>query len=493
MSQGDAFAPRRRTVLLGALALGVPLIAPARAAAQEATAEPIAERAPFRSRPDIAVEAPVLTTSRTGREDGGVLLATPMEGVIVQPPEGGPYTVLQAEEPVGGAAIYDNDGGLVWWAEGDYINLMPITYQGKPALGAFTGGAFVVLDSSYTQIASFTMAGYQADMHDFQTSPDGLRVLMMAYHPTTMDLSDYGGPSQAEVLSAVIQEQEASSGRVTFEWNSLDHIPLTETQVPLNGDFLDYVHANSLAYDHDGSILMSGRHTSTVYKIDTSSGEIVWRLGGKSGDFAFTDPAHTPSFQHDARRLPSGRLSLFDNGNERDPQFSRGAVYALDEENMTATLEEDLRPAEPVFGEAMGNHQETENGNRLVSFGSSGQIVEFSGSDPVFTASFPQALTYRTWRADWKGTPATPPDVVCGEPDAAGYRDVYMSWNGATEVKRWRIEARLPRRGFVRLTTVDKSGFETKARITLPRRATALRVSALDADRNVLAIRMLTP
>ena len=46
----------------------------------------------------------------------------------------------------------------------------------------------------------------------------------------------------------------------------------------------DFFHINSVDLDGDGNLLVSGRSTHTVYKLDRS-GAILWRLGGKRSDF----------------------------------------------------------------------------------------------------------------------------------------------------------------------------------------------------------------
>jgi hypothetical protein len=480
-----ARSPRRRTVLLGALALGAPLCAPAyAAAAKPGAASPLStkRRQVFQTRQDI--DAPVLITTTTGQESSGLLLTTPKDDFVM------PTDDDDVSEQF--VAIYDNAGELVWWSQGEVLNLETWTYQDQQVLSLYKyaqGGSFVLLDSSYTEIRSFSVSGYTTDVHEFRISPDGTRVLMMAYNPVTMDLSEHGGSANAQVTDAIIQEQDIESGEVTFEWHSLDHIEVTETYGQLTSERLDYVHMNSLEYGEDGTILMSGHSTRAVYKIDTSSGEIVWRFNGRKSDFTFANPDDAPSGQHDARWLAPGRMSLFNNG--ADQQISRGAVYVLDEEAMTATLEVDLQPDEPVFGSFLGSVRETEDGHLIVGFGASPVIVEFQDGEPVFTGTFEDSVSYRVLRAPWEGTPATPPDVVCTEPNAAGRRDVHISWNGATRVRRWRVEAEDPRRGVVPLATVDRSGFETSAQVAAPKDARVLRVSALDADDAVLATRTI--
>ncbi|WBB61491.1 aryl-sulfate sulfotransferase [Streptomyces sp. WMMC500] len=446
--------------------------APPGPAAPDGAVPPLAGTPP---RPGAAAP-PALTTTTTGREDDGVLLTTPA-------PVGG---------DLAGAAIYDNAGEPVWWKQGPYMNLEPVTFRGAPALSVFDntdlGGEYLLLDSSYREIASYRMNGHFTDSHEFEISPDGSRVLLLGFSFVTRDLTAYGGKPDAQVIDAVIQEQDAATGEVLFEWSALDHIPLTETQEPLTEALVDPVHANSLAYDTDGDLLMSARHTSTVYKIDRESGAVRWRLGGAASDFAFADPAQRPSYQHDAQRLPDGRLMLFDNGNRSDPQRSRGAFYELDEAAMTARLTDDVQTPEPVFTVFAGSARQTGNGNVLLGYGSSGTMVEFADGEPVFTGTFPQGTySYRAIRTDWTGTPATRPTVRWREPGT-----VEMSWNGATEVDAWRIETGASRRTLTTADTVDRAGFVTTAEVAVADGTEVVRVSAVDADGEVLASRTVT-
>ena len=49
------------------------------------------------------------------------------------------------------------------------------------------------------------------------------------------------------------------------------------------------VPVNSVDKDDDGNYLVSSRHYHQVYKIDGSSGDILWRLGGKDNDFTMNN------------------------------------------------------------------------------------------------------------------------------------------------------------------------------------------------------------
>src|SRR5690606_33427409 len=104
------------------------------------------------------------------------------------------------------------------------------------------------------------------------------------------------------------------------------------------GDYIDYAHGNAVELDSDGNILISSRHMNEITKIDRTTGEIIWRWGGKNNEFTFVNDTLAFSFQHDIRRLPNGNVTLFDNGNHHKPPRSRAVEYELDEVNKTATV-----------------------------------------------------------------------------------------------------------------------------------------------------------
>ncbi len=91
------------------------------------------------------------------------------------------------------------------------------------------------------------------------------------------------------------------AGKVIFEWHSLGKVGFDESYWPLPDSSTaagDCIHINGIALDDDANLLLSARHTSTIYKLDRHTGEVIWRLGGKQSDFRF-GPGSAFSFQHD--------------------------------------------------------------------------------------------------------------------------------------------------------------------------------------------------
>ena len=116
----------------------------------------------------------------------------------------------------------------------------------------------------------------------------------------------------------------------------------------------DWFHNNSVWYDKKtNSITLSGRHQDIVINIDYDSGKLNWILGDSTNFseeyqkyfFKLTD-GEWQWAQHAAMILPDGNVFLFDNGNNKSKNkdeyvpasesYSRGVIYEIDTENMTA-------------------------------------------------------------------------------------------------------------------------------------------------------------
>lgn len=249
--------------------------------------------------------------------------------------------------------------------------------------------------------------GYIADFHDFKMLPNG-HYLLQAYDPQPIDMSEIveGGNPNAIVLGSIVQELDANKN-VVFQWRSWDHIRLTETYATLTGIAIDPVHINAVELDYDGNILISSRHLSEITKISRATGAIIWRLGGLQNSFKFINEheENAPtyfSYQHDIRRLPNGNITLYDNGNQHNPPYSRAVEYKLDEDNMTATLVWEYRNSPDIFGETMGSVQRLPNGNTLIGWGGvTGNfyrnVTEVTPNNEVaFELSFPKGVSFQT-------------------------------------------------------------------------------------------------
>jgi hypothetical protein len=273
-------------------------------------------------------------------------------------------------------------------------------------------GAFLVMDRTYTVVDTLKCGnGYVTDPHELRILPNG-HALMLGVDDETIDMSRIvpGGYSSALVVGYIIQELDQSKN-VVFQWRSWDHFRITDgMHIDLTATWIDYVHGNALDVDTDGNILFSSRHMNEITKIDRESGEIIWRLGGTNNQFRFVNDPIGFSYQHAVRRIANGDITLLDNGDFHVPAFSRAVEYALDTEQMTATLVWQYRNTPDVFGFAMGFVQRMENGNTLIGWGAGNPSVTEVTADgtKVYEMTFdPGVYSYRAFRYDWQPAAVT--------------------------------------------------------------------------------------
>src|SRR5215213_593111 len=418
----------------------------------------------FRSRPDLSPPVAEVATRAHGTAPGYVFVA-PQTGGAGQ----------------GGSLIVDDRGEVVWFRPlpavfGRAMDLKVQSYKGSPVLtwmetpGEFAS-EYVIADSTYREIARIRAAnGYDGDHHEFHISPQDT-ALITIYSPVPTDLTPVGDPLNGLAWQGIIQELDIETGEVLFEWRSLEHVGFDETYAELLQDGrsgFDYFHINSIDVDHDNNLLVSARETFAVYKIDRKSGEIIWRLGGKNSDFQMQEGSRF-AFQHDARRLPDGTISIFDNGSlvfdngtPRAVENSRAIVLDVDEKRMTASLVREYTHPDGQKADAAGNTQVLPNGNVFVGWGRALAISEFSPEgELLFDLRLPpENRSYRAFRFPWNGNPSDRPAAVAERTSGNEVR-LFASWNGATEVESWEVLAGSGPGRLKSLGSNPRDGFET--------------------------------
>jgi hypothetical protein len=404
-----------------------------------------------------------------------------------------------------GPMILDPAGRLVWFdplpRPMAATNLRVQQYGGEPVLTWWQGtitvhgfglGEDVIAGSHYQTIAQVHAGnGYQADLHEFQITPAGT-ALLTAYNAVHCDLYALGGNRDSAVTDSLLQEIDVKTGLVMYEWDSLDHIPLTDSYVSLvhataTAPF-DFFHLNSINLDPDGTLLVSSRNTWSVDDIDPQTGQLLWTLGGKQSSFSEGRGAAT-AFQHDARPDGPGTYSVFDNG--ASPQVhaqSRGVVLAVNTQTHTVSVQTQyLHAAHPLLAKSQGDMQALPNGDWFVGWGQERDLSEFSpGGTLLFDASLPPGYeSYRSLRFQWSAAPLSPPALTV-RADTSGRATAYVSWNGATAVASWELlEGSSPGR-LARVRVVAREGFETAIALAPEPRLRFAAARALDSGGAVL-------
>ncbi len=275
---------------------------------------------------------------------------------------------------VGYGMIFDNHGVPIWWVRAPSWGIRVLA-SGNVLWYDASVGRFEIHRLDGTFVRALKPVGYEADGHDLQFLPNGDHLVSAQVRKSHVDTSAYGGSSDATVKSADLH-QVTPDGQRVWRWNTYDHISLAETgrwwnAPPTDQQPYDIVHWNSIEPAGD-SVIASFRHLDAVYKIRKSTGEIVWKLGGTRTPESLTvigDPrAYTFGAQHDARLLPDGTLTVFDNRTDLSHPTPRAVRFRIDEQARTATLLESITDPAVSRSGCCGSARRLGNGDWLIDW-----------------------------------------------------------------------------------------------------------------------------
>ena len=403
--------------------------------------------------------------------------------------------------------IYDTWGNLVWsgvsWHGPRVVHApRPCQYHGEDHMCFFTGtqhqgfsrGHGVIMDKHYRTVKTIEAygAGTSSDMHEFKMTPysHGTSMLTTVYQPRQYDLTTNpkfnikGG--MGWIAEGVFQEIEIDTGRLLFEWRSLDHIDPGEVwtwphSTDTSGEGTtewhpwDYFHLNSIDKNKDGDYLLSARHACAIYKISGKDGSVIWRMGGSKPDFEQTNFVF--SYQHHARWISENNthtvLSFYDNAanifNSTD-DHSHGLIVEIDHMERKATMLKRWGAPDTKGGirsNSQGSMQILPDGNVHIGWGEKAFWSEHTPEGlPVLYAklAYPASgvPSYRSGKYNWTGIPLTKPALWTFSKYGQGKTAFYVSWNGATEVRSWNFfTSDSPSGPWTLVGNEPKFGFET--------------------------------
>lgn len=207
--------------------------------------------------------------------------------------------------------------------------------------------------------------------------------------------------------------------------------------------------------------------------------------------------------------------NAFDGHTEATAEYSSMKVLRLNNETMRASLVNVYNHPKRRLAYAQGSARILDNGNVFVGWGGIPEWSEFTEEGTLLSHS--RAISdeqdklenYRSLKFDWVGHPTTQPKILAycrtcqilngedtdddGKLDTGSPLVVYASWNGATEVQKWRFSTSLgdERGPWMKAGTYPKTGFETKVRLSSLilnklKFAPYVQVEALDANDKVI-------
>ena len=275
-----------------------------------------------------------------------------------------------------------------------------LVFQGEPLVDG--SGSAPTYATHIWNVASNTI----------QDSPNVIGHHDLEYNPinnTFLTLQNYVRQVGSSLILFDKIVQLDSSGNVLWSWDTYDHIPLSEASTvdqngnptgfnettTLNGQTVeDFTHCNSLDWDYNtGIIYLNSRCTNTFYKINQTTGDIIWACG-EFGNFTLLgDNGKAVSslwyHSHDVTEVAPDVFTIFDNdyNNITNPDDCRSRMIELtiNETSMMAYADWSWEAPTQYWNSYAGGTTKLPNGDYLGDFG-----------DP--THQFPQnQLSDGTW------------------------------------------------------------------------------------------------
>ena len=289
---------------------------------------------------------------------------------------------LEQTDGVNALVVMDTNGTLLnvrqsSSAYGVAYNIAPATllFQGEPKVDG--AGSAPTYATHIWNMATNTTEDFPnvISHHDLQYDPDNNTFLVLQSY-----LRQVAG--NWILFDKILQVDPA--GNVLWSWDTYDHISLSEASTfnettALNGQTADdFSHANSLDWNYTGGIIyLNLRCTNTFYKIDQSTGNIVWACG-EFGNFTLLDDEGNQVsslwyHSHDTKQVAPDVFTMFDNDYDNitnpDNCHSRMIELTLNEATMTATVDWSWEAPIQYWNGYAGGTLLLPNGDYLGDFG----------------------------------------------------------------------------------------------------------------------------
>lgn len=306
----------------------------------------------------------------------------PAVGVTGEPAEDG---FIGLAHPLG-AFVVDNQGRVRWYltSEDPVLNNFMAHPSGEYTMFGTDDDVrlYRVLNERGEVARMIGCVGRETRFHEVRVMPEGdYWALCDDVIPT--DLSSRGGSADAVVTWTTLQHVGAD-GSLQFEFRASEHFSLDDIDQAqiTNTQNVNMTHGNAVDFDADGNALLSFRSLNEVTKVDVTTGDVVWRLGGLANQFTIDDPTREFVRQHGVRVAGPGVIQLLDNGLAAPSRFVR---YEIDEVALTADRVLEYVHSTNAFTFVGGSTDLLAGGGGLVSFGQAGIVADV---DAVGAATF---------------------------------------------------------------------------------------------------------
>ncbi len=248
------------------------------------------------------------------------------------------FVLVRRLAPKGADVIIDSEGDVVWYHQYDTIVRRPFVWTSRNSiLSVYDSAQIVEYDIYGDNILDIKLEDHGISNmlhHDalFDSKGD---IVSLTHDSVRMDLRKFGyGKNQYLRADGIIVF--STQGKKIWEWNLLSaYSPMDHPDRKVDPKH-SLGHANSLTIDKDGHYVVSFRDFSQLWKINSTDGSVIWKLG-EGGDFKMDKNGYFIK-QHAIYFNKAGELMMFDNGDRKARPNSRVLSFKLNDKTMEADI-----------------------------------------------------------------------------------------------------------------------------------------------------------
>ena len=270
------------------------------------------------------------------------------------------YVMVYQREAPGSIVLLDVKGNVVWSYQSTNVGFKVVrftknhsflcligTKENEPGYGngilelSLKGDTLLYLKKGQKDFQ-------QTIHHEILLNPQN-QVVTLCRDERILNLVSKGGVAKDTVVGDGIVVLDRQ-GRQLWRWSVFDKLdPLLDNNMLKNKK--DWMHANSIAFDEDGNYLVSFYNNGQIWKINSTTGDIIWRFGN-NGDFempgnAVFDQAHSVNITN------KGWLMFLDNGANK--KISRSVAFTLEKNSKKAQLVLNVWLPPSLYTDRMGS------------------------------------------------------------------------------------------------------------------------------------------
>jgi len=285
----------------------------------------------------------------------------------------GNILIRKAQNP-GNAMLLDNQGRIVWYHLGDSIFMNPFSWTENNTFISLLNTDHLQEMDLYGNIVfelKFGEKGYDRHLHHEIRRIADNRIIALCKDKAVFDLSSIGGMVQDTIQGDGILVFDEAGNKI-WDWNMFQvYDPMDDPDIMENKN--DWGHANALNIMDDGNYIISFLKFDQIWKINSTTGELMWKLGLDGNFNMFEEDIFYK--QHASHQATDGGLIIFDNGEPNKRPRSRLIKFNLNEEDLEASASLSVFLPDSLYSFKQGSAYEIENDKILFCIATNKRIA----------------------------------------------------------------------------------------------------------------------